>query len=148
MTASKTDENQNSTTKAKTTSTTKPTAKTSNGSAALAVKEPAKSSEVVYELAPLPNNRPVLAAHLDVKEVFARNRPILASHHEVSETFGSNRPVFASTHHYRTSDGLPGGRPIFASSIVLSKQESGLPNNRPIFSNQPTGFDKLIGYLD
>jgi hypothetical protein len=144
MSVSKTEDNQNS---AKET-TAKTTAKAANGNAALTVKDSAQSSDIVYELAPLPNHRPIIAAHLDVKEVFARNRPILASKHEVLETFGEHRPVFASTHHYRTADGLPGGRPVFASSIVLAKQNSGLPNNRPVFSNQSTGVSALMGYLD
>ncbi|AFY69370.1 hypothetical protein Pse7367_1073 [Thalassoporum mexicanum PCC 7367] len=143
MSVSKTDENQNST-KEKSAST----AKSANGNAALTVKGAAKSSEIVYEMAPLPNNRPIVAAHLDVKELYGRNRPIIAGKHEIRETFGESRPVFASTHHYRTADGLPGGRPVFASSIVLSKQNSGLPNNRPMFPNKSTGVSALMGYLD
>lgn len=93
-------------------------------------------------------DRPIAASHLDIYGTILNNRPILASHIKVLDTTPvGGRPIFASDIVVRDDLSLPGGRPIFASDPKLL-EASLLPGGRPIAPNDTDDSELLMGYID
>lgn len=92
--------------------------------------------------------RPIGASHLDIAGFILNNRPIMASHlHVLEYSLPGGRPIFASDIIVRDDLTLPGGRPIVASDPHL--MESGMiTGGRPIASNEIDDGEALMGFLD
>jgi len=72
------------------------------------------------------------------------NRPIMPAHMVVHGTFG-NRPIAVSENKYLAI--LTDGRPVGISGIGIPDHGL-LPNNRPIAPNEAVGVAAEMGYLD
>lgn len=125
----------------------------SNGEAvevtALSLKtEPIETSNDIAGMISISGDRPIGTSHLDVYGTILNNRPIMASHIKVLDTTAiGGRPIFASDLVLREDLTLPGGRPVFASDPHLL-EASLLPGGRPIASNDIDDGEALMGFID
>ncbi|MBD2464982.1 hypothetical protein H6G89_28665 [Oscillatoria sp. FACHB-1407] len=127
---------------------------TSNGDAkteitALSLKPNAEqASSGVAGMISVSGDRPIAVSNLDVYGTILNNRPIMASHIKVLDvTAVGGRPIFASDLVIREDLSLPGGRPVFASDPHLL-EASMLPGGRPIASNEIDDAETLMGFID
>lgn len=138
--------------------------KTTKEVAALAVRGKASQGS---QLAPLPNNRPVLHSQthylatsdlpggrpiavrsFEVAALLPGGSPIAARSFEVVGYLPGDRPIAATTLHYTQDSTLPGGRPVLASTLEYDKDNL-LPGGRPVVTtNENPETNTLIGYLD
>jgi hypothetical protein len=92
--------------------------------------------------------RPIGASHLEIFGMILNNRPITASHlHVLDYSLPGGRPIFASDIVVCDDLTLPGGRPIVASDPSLL-EASMITGGRPIASNDIDDSEALMGFLD
>jgi len=92
--------------------------------------------------------RPIAASHMEVYGTILNDRPIMASSIQVADTpVPGGRPIFASDIIVRDDLTLPGGRPIFASREDLLDAPL-LPGGRPIAANEEVETEVLMGFID
>lgn len=92
--------------------------------------------------------RPIAASHMEVYGTILNDRPIMASSIQVADTtVPGGRPIFASDIIVRDDLTLPGGRPIFASREDLLEAPL-LPGGRPIAANEEVETEVLMGFID
>jgi hypothetical protein len=95
------------------------------------LQEAPKEGDVKVSPSPLPGNRPIDAANIQVLGTISReNRPIVASNIQVLDTIS-----------------VSGERPIAASNLQISATQM-IMGNRPIASNYLDAEEDLMGYLD
>ncbi|MDX2216375.1 MAG: hypothetical protein SFY66_24130 [Oculatellaceae cyanobacterium bins.114] len=126
----------------------------SNGEAktevtALSLKPEAEQTpDGVAGMISISGDRPIATSNLPVYGTILNNRPIMASNIKVLDiTAIGGRPIFASDLVIREDLSLPGGRPVFASDPHLL-EASLLPGGRPIASNEIDDAETLMGFID
>ena len=97
----------------------------------LKLQEAPKEGDVKGSVSPLPGNRPIDSANIQVLgTISSENRPIVASNIQVMDTIS-----------------VSGERPIAASSLKANTTQM-IMGNRPIASNYLDAEEDLMGYLD
>lgn len=92
--------------------------------------------------------RPIAASHMEIFATILNDRPIMASHLKVLDySLPGGRPIFASDMIIRDDLTLPGGRPIIASDPRLL-EASLITGGRPIAPNDIGDGEPLMGYID
>jgi hypothetical protein len=98
----------------------------------LKLQETPKEGNVELSITPLPGNRPIDSANLQVLGTIS---------------VMGQRPIVASTMQVWNTISVSGERPIAASNLQISGIGM-IFGNRPIASNYIEGDNDLIGYLD